>query len=108
MKRGLIFATLGSVLIAAVAIVWPIVRVRHLEKSSGEVRIGDTKNLVLKRMGVPWKDDDGCGKYLGGRPVGCVEEFIYAHPYAPYVPEYWVISFNSDGQTISNVHLISP
>ena len=69
--------------------------------------MGDTKDLVLKRMGAPWKDED-CGKYLGGRPPGCVEEFIYAHPYAPFVPEYWDISFDSNKHTISNVHLVSP
>jgi hypothetical protein len=107
MKRSLSLVTLGFLFLVVVAIVWPIVRVHQLEKSFGEVKIGDTKSRVRKRMGAPWKDEE-CGKYLGGRPVGCVTEFIYAHPYAPYAPEYWEISFDSNNQTISNIHLVSP
>jgi hypothetical protein len=58
-------------------------------------------------MGDPWKDEK-CGAYLGGKPPGCVEEFIYENPYAPYAPEYWVIDFDSNSHVISNVHLVSP
>jgi hypothetical protein len=78
-----------------------------LENAFGKVKENDTRDLVRKYMGAPWKDE-GCGEYLGGQPAGCVEEYIYAHPYAPYVPEYWVISFNSNHQVINIVHMISP
>jgi hypothetical protein len=107
MKRAVIGAVLGFVLIMVAAIAWPIIRVRQLEKSFSEVIIGDTKDLVLKRMGTPWKDEE-CGKYQGGITTGCVEEFVYAHPYAPYAPEYWDIEFDSNNQVISNIQLTSP
>jgi len=58
-------------------------------------------------MGDPWKDEK-CGAYLGDKSPGCVDEFIYAHPYAPYAPEYWVIDFDSTGRVIGTVHLVSP
>lgn len=58
-------------------------------------------------MGTPWKDEN-CGVYLGGKPAGCIEEFIYAHPYAPYAPEYWVIGFNASHQVTSYAHMVSP
>jgi hypothetical protein len=58
-------------------------------------------------MGKPWKDES-CGEYLGGNFSGCVEEFVYAHPYAPLVPEYWVVDFNSNHRVIDSQHLISP
>jgi hypothetical protein len=58
-------------------------------------------------MGAPWKDEK-CGDYLGGQPAGCVVDFIYAHPYAPYAPQYWVIDFDSQQRVINKVHLVSP
>jgi hypothetical protein len=108
MKRNLIFLALGFVLLVGAAILWPIIRVRQLEEAFGEVKIGDTKDLVLKRMGTPWKDG-GCVEYLAGRR--CAEEFIYAHPYAPFAYDYWHIGFDSNNRTILKVrkmHLASP
>jgi hypothetical protein len=107
LKRNLVLIVIGLILIVLVLILWPVVMVRHLEGSFDEVQENDTKDLVLKRMGHPWKDE-GCGKYLGGQAAGCAEEFIYAHPYAPYVPEYWVIDLNSSQRVMNHAHLISP
>ena len=92
---------------ALALIVWPIVRVNRLENSFSRVKDNDAKSLVLERMGTPWKDQ-GCGQYFGGQPPGCAEESIYAHPFAPYVPEYWVVDFNSSNRVINSVHLVSP
>jgi hypothetical protein len=105
LRRKLI--ALGVVLIPTALVVWPILRVRHFERSSGEIRADDTRVVVLDRMGKPWKDER-CGEYLGGSPSGCAEEFLYAHPYAPLVPEYWVVDFNQDRRVINSLHLISP
>jgi hypothetical protein len=107
MKRVQKFTILGFALIVIGLIFWPVVRVHHLEDSFGGVQENETKDLVLKRMGTPWKDE-ACGKYIGGQPAGCAEELTYAHPYAPYVPEYWIIDLNSGHRVINHVHLISP
>jgi hypothetical protein len=95
------------VLAVIVLFLWPVLRCRQLRSSFGRVEENDSKDLVLRKMGNPWKDEE-CGKYLAGETVSCVEEFTYAHPYAPYVPEYWVVDFNSSHQVINRVHLISP
>jgi hypothetical protein len=97
----------GSTVFAMALIIWPFLRVNRLEDSLSRVKDNDAKNVVLDRMGAPWKDE-GCGQYLAGQPSGCAEEFIYAHPFAPYVPEYWVVDFNSDHRVINSVHLVSP
>ena len=98
---------LGLVLLIAALILWPVYRVRRLTNAFSRVKQNDARDPVLKHIGKPWKDEE-CGKYLGGVPTGCAEEFIYAHPYAPYVPEYWVIDFSSSHRVISKVQLISP
>ena len=107
MKRILVFANLGLVLIVSALILWPVLKVRQLGNAFSGVKENDPREFVLMRMGNPWKKEE-CGKYLGGYPAGCVEEFIYAHPYAPYFPEYWVIYFDSSHRVISVVHLVSP
>jgi hypothetical protein len=107
MKRIVIALVLGLFLTAASLIVWPILRVRQLSDHYNYVKENDSSDSVLKHMGNPWKDEE-CGVYLGSKPVGCVTDFIYAHPYAPYIPEYWVIRFDSNRRVINKVHLISP
>lgn len=107
MKRILVITILGLVLIVSALILWPVLRVRQLGQAFSEIKENDSRELVLKRMGNPWKNEE-CGKYLAGHPPGCVEEFVYAHPYAPYFPEYWVIYFNSSHRVINDAHLVSP
>jgi hypothetical protein len=70
------------------------------------VRPGEAKADVLKQMGNPWKDEE-CG-FLGGSSKKCTEEFVYAHPYAPLLPEYWVISFDQNRRVIDHVYSTSP
>ncbi len=82
MSRNLILLMIGLVLVAIALILWPIIRVQQLSGSFETVKTNDARELVLKRMGAPWKDEE-CGKYIGGQPAGCAEEFTYAHPYAP-------------------------
>jgi hypothetical protein len=107
MKQIRKFAVAGLVLISLGLILYPVIRVHLLESSFSKVKENDSRDYVLKQMGIPWKDEE-CGVYLGGKPSGCVEEFYYAHPYAPYVPEYWVIDFNSSQRVIQSTHLVSP
>lgn len=107
MKRVLLLSTGLATLAVAGLTLWPVFRVHFLDSSFGKVKTGDTRAAVESRMGRPWKDEE-CGSYLGGKASGCVEEFVYAHPYAPYAPEYWVIDFDASRTVINSVHLVSP
>ncbi len=82
--------------IIVVLIVWPIFRTHQLERNFKKLKPGDTRQAVLGQMGNPWKQTQ-CGYISGGAP-DCAEEFIYANPYAPYLPEYWVLQFNRNQQ----------
>ncbi|HKN21387.1 MAG TPA: hypothetical protein VJX73_08220 [Terracidiphilus sp.] len=107
MKLKQMLIILGIVLVVFAPFLLRTLRVHQLENSFSKVKENDARDLVLRRMGAPWKDED-CGVYLGGSPPGCVEEFIYADPFAPYFPGYWVVSFNSSHKVIQLVHPLSP
>jgi len=104
-RKLLSIAGIGLLVVSAV--LWQTVRVDRLNDHFAKVEVNDSKDSVLKLMGTPWKDER-CGDYLGEQPTGCVVDFIYAHPYAPYAPEYWVIDFDSHQRVMNKVHLVSP
>lgn len=104
MKRWFIAAV---VLALACSIIVPILKVRFYDKEFATISDGSSQDAVLARMGRPWKREP-CGEYIGGVAPGCTQEFIYAHPYAPYMPQYWVIQFDKDKRVVSHVNQISP
>ena len=104
-KQASIGVVIGALVCAL--ILSPILRVRFLESAFNELKVNDSREFVLKTMGRPWKDD-GCGEFLGGKSPGCSEEFVYANPFAPYVPEYWIVSFDSSGRVIDRYYTTSP
>jgi hypothetical protein len=101
------FAFLAQLLLILFLIVWPVVRVRQLENSFARVQQNEPKDGVAQAMGRPWKDE-ACGDFLGNKPADCAEEFVYANPYAPYMPEYWIVSFNSNRRVIDTYYTTSP
>jgi hypothetical protein len=109
MRQRRAIAVLIPTLTIAALVFWPSIRTSHLRRSFATVKSGDTRELVLKKMGSPWKDEK-CGEYPGGVgvPVGCAEEFIYANPYAPALPEYWLIGFDTDHRVMDTVYSTSP
>jgi len=48
-----------------------------------------------------------CGE-IGSAQKDCALEYVYSHPFAPYAPEYYVVSFSPDDRVIDSKHLISP
>ena len=84
-----------------------MVRIRRIESAIAKVRIGDEQQKVRELAGTPWRDE-ACGVLFAGHPIGCTKELVYAHPYAPYVPEYWIVYLDSGHHVLSHSHLISP
>jgi hypothetical protein len=107
MKTKTKLIVLGASLSLAAFIAWPFMRSRHLEHSFDEIHDGEGKDIVLSQMGKPWKDES-CGEFLGGNPPGCVEDLIYAHPFAPYIPEYWIVYLDREHHVISHYYTTSP
>jgi hypothetical protein len=105
-RKQVSFGVLIGALVCAL-ILSPILRVRFLESAFNKLKVNDSRESVLKRVGRPWRED-GCGVFLGGKPPGCAEEFVYANPFAPYVPEYWIVSFDMNGRVIDLYYTTSP
>ena len=105
-RRGRKSSVAVLVVLLSVSI-WPLLRTRWIERAVAQIRVGDDRQTVLQRAGAPWRDE-ACGTLFAGEPNGCLHELVYAHPYAPYVPEYWVVYLDSSQHVLSQSHLISP
>ena len=105
-QRGwLIFGVAFFVLLSAW--IWPQIRTRQIEHAVDRVHVGDEQRRVFELAGEPCRNE-ACGSLFGVQPTGCTKELVYAHPYAPYVPEYWVVYLDSQQHVLSESHLISP
>lgn len=73
-----------------------------------KARNGEPKEVILKRLGKPWRDAP-CGRTLGGTfQSACSQELIYRHPLAPIVPEYWSFQYDSKGVLVGTYRYLSP
>lgn len=103
-KHSLTWATL--VLLAAIA--WATYREHRLASSFQHTELGSAANETIARLGSPWRIGT-CGEVFGGEfPSGCKEEYIYASPYAPIIPRYWVFRFDEKGRLIEKYEYQSP
>jgi hypothetical protein len=70
---------------------------------------GASKAEVVRLLGTPWKVDK-CGElFSGGSPnPACAEEYLYKTPFAPWVPNYYSISFDSSGRVMEKYFYSSP
>jgi hypothetical protein len=93
--------------VAGVAVLRNALRLRRLEKGFERVALGDTRVAVRKELGDPWKVVR-CGEFIAGAVPACRQQYVYANPYAPILPEYWLVSFNAEGHVVGFVRVASP
>jgi hypothetical protein len=88
---------------------WSLMRAKVLPAKFERIAVGDTREQVVRLLGKPRRIEK-CGEPFGnpgGKP-GCVEDYLYASPYAPLIPEYWSVSFDKNGRVIEKYHYVSP
>ena len=78
-----------------------LIRSRSLDKSFAKIKPGDTRQQVAALRGSP-RYVRPCGPVLD--IPGCAEEMVYAHPFAPMVPEYWLVALGADGRVLQTAH----
>jgi len=103
----LIIITIGVA--AATWIGWSLMRAKILPERFERIAIGDPREQVVQLLGKPRRVEK-CGEPFGnpgGKP-GCAEDYLYASPYAPVIPEYWSVSFDKNGRVIDKYHYVSP
>jgi hypothetical protein len=71
------------------------------------VKPGTPRQQVLDILGSPNFHDGPCGKIIPARR-GCATEFVYSHPLAPLIPDYYIVAFSKEGRVIDAEHHSSP
>ena len=97
---GCIFVA-GSIWLA-----WAILRDRQLYAHVDGIKAGATEQEVLHELGRP-KRVEACGEFWGPFPKeeleGCKKEYVYASPFAPLLPQYYVVWFDANDR-VKSVH----
>ncbi len=92
---------LAVLLVCSVVTFGTLIRSRSLDKAFAKIKPGDTAQQVLALRGNP-NSVRSCGPVLN--VPSCAQEMVYAHPFAPLVPEYWLVALNSSGHVLQTAH----
>ena len=100
---------LGLCVLLALAIKTVIAfgRYAKAERSFASVQMGDTRASVIGRMGKPNYHAGKCG-VIHLPDKNCAMEYVYSHPFAPLVPEYYIVSFSPEDRVIEADEWDSP
>jgi hypothetical protein len=82
-------------------------RYTKAEKSFASVQIGDSRASVIGRMGKPNYHEGKCG-VIHFPDKNCAVEYVYSHPFAPLVPEYYIVAFSPEDRVIEADEWDSP
>ena len=78
-----------------------------VERHFGSIHNGESRLSVIRRLGTPNYHTGKCVA-IGPSPPTCAIEYVYSHPFAPLLPDYYVVSFSADDQVIAADRLTSP
>jgi hypothetical protein len=83
-------------------------RFSAVEQNFDSIRSGDSRESVATGFGKPNYHAGPCSNASWDYPKGCTSEYVYSHPFAPLVPDYYAVWFSSDDRVIAADHLPSP
>ena len=107
-KRRIATATiLALLLLVSLRAVISFVRFSRVEQHFTSIQAGQSRASVAASFGMPNYHAGSCSQDFG-YPKSCSSEYVYSHPLAPILPEYYVVWFSSDDRVIDTEHLISP
>jgi hypothetical protein len=99
------------VLAVCLWLIWAISRERRLADGFDRIYTGETEEDVRKLLGPP-KRIETCDEFFGpideGQKRGCAKEFLYASPFSPLEPQYYVIRFDPNNAVSSANAFSSP
>ena len=111
MKRPVYLSVGSVVLVGAIWLAWAFWRDNRLQSDFGKIAPGTTEFEVLQKLGRP-KRVEKCGEFFGPLPKeeseGCAREYLYASPFVPLLPQYYVVRFNADNRVKSTYPYSSP
>lgn len=106
-RRVTAITSVGVVLLVGSQIAVAFHRYGTVEREFASVLPGGTRPSVVDALGMP-NHSGRCGTLTNFSPAGCALEYVYSHPFAPVLPEYYVVSFSADGRVIRADRLDSP
>jgi len=101
-------ALLAPAVVALLAVLlgWAFYRNSRIAAHLERVMIGSSNQEVINLLGRPsWVEP--CGKSFGTARPNCTE-YIYRNSFAPLVPEYYSVSFDTSGHVIDKYVYSSP
>jgi len=82
-------------------------RFDYVARHFDSVHAGDSAAAVIGKLGRPNYHSGACLQDLR-LSQSCSSEFVYGHPLAPMMAEYYVIDFSPQGGVIALNRLTSP
>jgi hypothetical protein len=79
----------------------------HVEREFPSVQLGQSSDSVISMLGKPNYHSGECLQDLTNSAT-CNRQLVYSYPFAPLIPEYYVVSFSSDDKVIDAEKLDSP
>jgi hypothetical protein len=105
--RILSLCLLTALVGGGVRIAYSFARYTKVEREISGIKPGQPRTFVISKIGMPNYRAGACGS-IGPALSNCALEYIYSHPFAPFIPEYHVISFSVDDRVIDSEELDSP
>jgi hypothetical protein len=107
-KKQIAVASLsGLFLIVCLRTTISFARFSYVERHFDSIRAGGSRASVAAQFGRPNYHAGVCSADFSP-PKGCASEYVYSHPFAPLLPDYYVVWFSSDDRAIDADHTISP
>lgn len=106
MRHKVALSWLAVVGVIAVTLGWGLYRNSRIAARYDSVSVGASDKEVLSLLGRPsWIKP--CGKFAGPPRPNCTE-YIYRNSFAPLIPEYYAISFDTSGHVTDKDVYSSP
>ncbi len=83
------------------------VQYNEVQQRFTRIKVGISQTDALRILGNPNYHKGICGVIVPDRG-GCVTEYVYSHPFAPLMPDYYVVTFNRDNRVIEAARWSSP
>jgi hypothetical protein len=101
-------ALLALAFVGAIAVMlgWGFYRNSRISSRYDAVSVGASDQQVVRLLGTPsWVEP--CGKSFGTPKPNCTE-YIYRNSFAPLLPEYYSVSFDTSGHVVDKHVYSSP
>jgi hypothetical protein len=82
-------------------------RFSNVKREFPTIQNGGSRASVIARIGKPNYYEGRCG-VIHFPDKNCAHEYVYSHPFAPLIPQYYIVSFSSDGHIIEANRWDSP